>query len=120
MSQQEKIDCPLGLGEKTRGGCRACEYRKLDTCPVGMHFIKNGPEDRPVWEPHLVKEETPEQEFYETVCCPNCSGAHFKLHKVKLSGRILPSNRLDVVCIKCGYTESLYEIGGPHREAESE
>ena len=69
--------------------------------------------DKPVYEPYLVKEgviaETTEG---EPVCCPKCGGEHFALRKVTLSDRMLASARMDVVCVKCGYTESLYEIGG--------
>jgi len=48
----------------------------------------------------------------EPVCCPRCDGEHFMLRKVELSDRMLASARLDVVCVNCGYRESLYEIGG--------
>ena len=48
----------------------------------------------------------------EPVCCPKCKGEIFKLRKVELSDRMLASARLDVICIGCGYRESLYEIGG--------
>lgn len=48
----------------------------------------------------------------EPVCCPRCDGEHFMLRKVKLSDRMLASARLDVICVNCGYRESLYEIGG--------
>ena len=48
----------------------------------------------------------------EPVFCPKCKGEHFALRKVELSDRMLASSRLDVVCVKCGYRESLYEIDG--------
>jgi len=48
----------------------------------------------------------------EPVCCPRCDGEHFMLRKVELSDRMLASARLDVICVNCGYRESLYEIGG--------
>lgn len=119
MSQpEEKINCPHKFGEKTRGECHECEYRSFDVCPVGTHFARNKPEDRPVWEPHLVKEEASDAAEVrivsagEPVCCPECGGEHFALRKIKLSDRMLASARLYVSCVKCGYSESLYEIGG--------
>ena len=115
MSQpEEKINCPHKFGEKTREECFECEYRTLEACPVGTAFVRNRSVDKPVYEPYLAKEGVSDQIVVigEPVCCPKCKGEHFALRKVTLSDRMLASARLDVVCVKCGYTESLYEIGG--------
>lgn len=45
------------------------------------------------------------------VDCPKCGGNIFKLIKVYLSDRMLASERVDIICVKCGYKESLYNLG---------
>jgi len=118
MSQQEeKINCPARFGVKTREDCRMCEYRRLDVCPVGTHFVRNGPEDKPVWERHLVKEDASGAAEAMTelnrslqIYCPICQGDFFILKEVVFSGRMLASRRFYIICVKCGYSESLYKI----------
>jgi len=66
--------------------------------------------------PHLPDELRPQMPTIkplegEPICCPRCGDPDFKLRKVRLSDRMLASARLDVVCINCGYRESLYKIG---------
>jgi len=55
--QKDKINCPLGFGKMTREDCYECEYYDLGTCPVGISFSRNNPEDRHIWEPYLVSTE---------------------------------------------------------------
>jgi len=115
MRLEEKINCPSNFGEITRSYCYECEYRTLEVCPVGTAFVRDRAVDKPVYEPYLAKEgtsETVETIKGELVCCPKCSEEHFTLRKVTLSDRMLASAKLNVVCINCAYTESLYEIGG--------
>ena len=101
---EEKIICPSKFGEKTRAACLECEYHRLTVCPIGMHFVRNEPGDRTLWEAYLV--------MGGPVYCPKCDGEYFTLRKVELRDRMLASAKLNVVCINCAYTESLYEIGG--------
>lgn len=45
------------------------------------------------------------------VKCPSCGGETFKITREKLSSRMFADDKLSVICIGCGYTESLYKIG---------
>ena len=47
----------------------------------------------------------------DKIVCPKCQNDTFRFFEKRLSTRLLAGRERQLVCAKCGYSESIYKIG---------